>query len=173
MVEFERGAGDLRQLVRQVFDKDGVLLAEHDWLHDDPTYANFFLRSAAERGEWLPVKLRAQADAQPADPQVSADEAAQGQAPVFAGADVQRERIGVRNSHPVEAATKLEMTLTKHGWRVVVSHPWGQAFLAICDDDKVTKHISDWLAELRIEAALGRNETMEETRARVQSMVTV
>lgn len=55
MVEFERGAGDLRQLVRQVFDKDGVLLAEHDWLHDDPTYANFFLRAAAERGEWRPA----------------------------------------------------------------------------------------------------------------------
>lgn len=43
----------MRRLVRQVFDKDGTLLAEHDWLHDDPTYANCFLRSAAVRGEWL------------------------------------------------------------------------------------------------------------------------
>lgn len=43
----------MRRLVRQVFDKDGTLLAEHDWLHEDPTYANWFLRSAAVRGEWL------------------------------------------------------------------------------------------------------------------------
>jgi len=55
VVDCERGLGDMRHLVRQVFDKDGTLLAEHDWLHDDPTYANFFLRSAAERGEWLPA----------------------------------------------------------------------------------------------------------------------
>jgi hypothetical protein len=67
VVDTERGAGDLRHTVSQVFWKDGTLLAEHDWLHDDPIYANCFLRSAAERGEWLPVKLRAQTDAQPAD----------------------------------------------------------------------------------------------------------
>lgn len=53
MVDCERGLGGMRRLVRQVFDKDGTLLAEHDWLHDDPTYANCFLRSAAVRGEWL------------------------------------------------------------------------------------------------------------------------
>lgn len=167
MVGCERGSGDLRESVTQVYWKDGTLLAEHDWLHDDPIYANFFLRDAAERGEWLPVKLRAQADAQPVDPQVSADEAAQGQAPVFAGVDVQQDRLSVRSSHPLQSETKLEMTLTDHGWRVVASHPWGGSFLSLCDDAKFLQHIGDWMAELRAEAALGRNETLEEAQDRL------
>lgn len=165
VVDCERGAGDLRELVRQVYWKDGTLLAEHDWLHDDPTYANFFLRSAAERGEWQPVKLRA--DAKPTDAPVSADTAGQGQAPVFAGVDVRQDRISVRSSHPLQSETKLEMTLTDHGWRVVASHPWGGAFFSLCDDADVLQHIGDWLAELRAEAALGRNETQEEEAARL------
>lgn len=170
VVDCERGAGDLRELLRQVYWKDGTLLAEHDWLHDDPTYANFFLRSAAERGEWLPVKLRA--DAQPTVAPVSSDAAGQGQAPVFAGADVQQDRVSIRNSHPVEAATKLAMTLTEDGWRVVGSHPFGRVFLSHCDDADVLQHIGDWLAELRAEAALGRNETQEEQRARQAGAMT-
>ena len=67
MVDTERGAGDLRHPVSQVFWKDGTLLAEHDWLHDDPIFANCFLRAAAERGEWLPVKLRTKTDSKPSE----------------------------------------------------------------------------------------------------------
>lgn len=170
MVGCERGSGDLRESVTQVYWKDGMLLAEHDWLHDDPIYANCFLRDAAERGEWLPVKLRGAA--KPTAAPVSADVAAQGQAPVFAGVDVQQDRVSIRNSQSPQSATKLEMTLTEHGWHVVASHPFGQAFLSLCDDAKVLQHIGDWMAELRAEAALGRNETLEEQCAR-QSMVTV
>lgn len=165
VVDCERGSGDLRELLRQVYWKDGTLLAEHDWLHDDPTYANFFLRSAAERGEWLPVKLRG--EAKPTAAPVSADATAQGQAPIFAGVDVRQDRLSVRSSHPIQSETKLEMTLTDHGWRVVASHPFGQAFLSLCDDAKVLRHIGDWMAELRAEAALGRNETQAEEAARL------
>lgn len=165
MVDCERGAGDLRELLRQVYWKDGTLLAEHDWLHDDPTYANFFLRSAAERGEWLPAKLLG--EAKPTVAPVSADVAAQGQAPVFAGGDVQQDRVSIRNSQSPQSATKLEMTLTEHGWHVVASHPWGGSFLSLCDDAKFLQHIGDWLSELRAEAALGRNETLEETQDRL------
>ncbi len=96
----------MRHLVRQVFDKDGTLLAEHDWLHDDPTYANFFLRSAAERGEWLPVRLRDQAGPQPDYVPVSAG-ADQPEA-VFAGVDVQRDRISVSTaSHQASPGISL------------------------------------------------------------------
>ncbi|MEN9923961.1 MAG: hypothetical protein RL268_87 [Pseudomonadota bacterium] len=93
----------------------------------------------------------------------------------FGGADVQRDRISVRTSLPVQAETRLEITLSElGGWLVKASHPFGHAFTGhFRTDAEVQQHIGDWLAELRIEAALGRNETMEETRARVQSMVTL
>lgn len=165
MVDTQRGAGDLLQSVTQVFLKDGTLLAEHDWLHDDPIFASCFLRSAAERGEWLPVKLRG--EAKPTAAPVSADAAAQGQAQVFAGVDVRQDRLSVRSSHPLQSETKLEMTLTENGWRVVASHPWGGSFLSLCDDAKFLQHIGDWMAELRAEAALGRNETLEEAQDRL------
>ena len=172
MVECERGDGDIRQLVRQVFDKDGTLLAEHDWLHDDPTFANFFLRSAAERGEWLPVKLRA--DVQPNDAPVSVDIAGQGQAPVFAGVDVQREQVSaVITGRQFSPGTRLEISLNDlGGWHVKASHPFGHAFTGYFRTDAdLQKHLGVWLAELRAEAALGLNETMEESAARLAGVV--
>ena len=168
MVDCERGAGDLRELVRQVYWKDGTLLAEHDWLHDDPVYANFFLRSAAERGEWLPVKLRDQAGTQPEDIPTSADAAKP--EPIFSGVDVQRDRISVTTTgHQVEPGTRLEITLTDlGGWHVKASHPFGHAFPGCFRTDaEVHQHIGAWLAELRAEAALGRNETTEESAVRL------
>lgn len=162
VVDCERGFGDLRALVRQVYWKDGTLLAEHDWLHDDPIFANFFLRSAAERGEWLPVKLRDQADVPP--------ETSQDQAPVFAGVDVQQDRVSMRTDHPIQPESRLEMTLTDHGWRVVASHPRGASFFCICDDAKIVQHIGAWLAELRAEVALARNKTQEEQAARLAAV---
>lgn len=168
MVGCERGAGDLRESLTQVYWKDGTLLAEHDWLHDDPVYANFFLRSAAERGEWLPVKLRAQTDAQPADAPVSTGAAVP--APIFAGIDVQRDRVSATiASHQADPGTRLEITLTDlGGWHVKAGHPFGQAFTCyFCTDTEVQQHIGAWLAELRAEAALGRNETQAEEAARL------
>lgn len=72
-------------------------------------------------------------------------------------------------------STRLEITLTDLGsWKVVASHPFGHAFTACFRTDaEVQKHLGAWLAELRAEAAMGRNETLEEQRARVQSMVTL
>lgn len=169
VVGCERGSGDLRESLTQVYWKDGTLLAEHDWLHDDPTYANFFLRAAAERGEWLPVKLRAKkTDAQPADAPISTGAA--GPAPIFAGIDVQRDRISMAvTSHQVVPGTRLEITLTELGGREVkASHPFGHAFTGYLHTDaEVHKRISAWLAELRAEAALGRNETQDEAQDRL------
>lgn len=168
MVDTERGAGDLRYTVSQVFWKDGTLLAEHDWLHDDPIFASCFLRSAAERGEWLPVKLRDQIGTRPDDTPVSTSAA--GPAPIFAGIDVQRDRISVAtSSHQSEPCTRLEITLTDlGGWHVKASHPSGHAFTGYFRTDaEVRQHIDAWLAELRAEAALGRNETMDESAARL------
>ena len=153
VVDCERGTGDLRHLVRQVFDKDGMLLAEHDWLHEDPTYANFFLRSAAVRGEWLHEAT-----------------VAAKQAGVFAGADVQRDRISVSTAnHQVESWSSLEITLTElGGWAVKARHPFGLSFTGYFHTDgDVQKRLRAWLAELRAEAALGRNETQAEKAARV------
>lgn len=72
-------------------------------------------------------------------------------------------------------STRLEITLTDlGGWHVKASHPFGHAFTGYFRTDAdVQKHLGAWLAELRAEAALGRNETLEEERARVQSMVTL
>ena len=72
-------------------------------------------------------------------------------------------------------STRLEITLTDSaGWLVKASHPFGHAFTGYFRTDaEVSKHLGAWLAELRVEAALGRNETMEKERARVQSMVTL
>jgi len=170
-MDCERGAGDLRESVTQVFWKDGTLLAEHDWLHDDPIYANCFLRDAAERGEWVPVKLRAKADEQAGDTSVSA--AAAGEEVVFAGVDVQRDRIAMSiASQQAEPGTRIEITLTDAGgWKVVASHPFGRAFMAYFSTAaEVQKHIGAWLAELRTEAALGRSETVEEERVRQAGM---
>ena len=174
VVDCERGAGDLRELLRQVYWKDGTLLAEHDWLHDDPTYASFFLRSAAERGEWLPVKLRDQAGTQPDAVPVPA--AADQSEVVFFGVDVQCDRISVLTAgHQAKANTRLVITLDElGGWNVKAIHSFGHAFTGYFRTDAdVCKHMAAWLAELRAEAALGRNETMEEERARVQSVVTL
>jgi hypothetical protein len=44
LVDCQRGDGDLRRDVLQVFSKTGDLLAEHDRIHDDPVYAAYFLR---------------------------------------------------------------------------------------------------------------------------------
>ncbi len=168
VVDTERGAGDLRELVRQVYWKDGTLLAEHDWLHDDPIYANCFLRSAAERGEWLPTKLRDQAGSKPDSAPVSAD--ADQPEPVFAGADVQRDRISVSiAAHPAKADARLLISLSElGGWNVRAVHSFGGAFIGhFYTDAEVQKHVGDWLAELRAEAALGRHETQEESAARL------
>ena len=72
-------------------------------------------------------------------------------------------------------STRLEITLSDlGGWQVVASLPFGHAFTGYFRTDAdVCKHMAAWLAELRAEAALGRNETMEEERARVQSVVTL
>ena len=168
MVDCERGAGDLRELLRQVYWKDGTLLAEHDWLHDDPTYANFFLRSAAERGDWLPTKLLDQANAQPDAAPVSA--AAEQPEVVFAGVDVRRDQVGVTiTGHQVDANTRLVITLDNlGGWNVSAVHSFGRAFTGYFRTDaEAQQHIGAWLAELRAEAALGRNETQAEEAARL------
>jgi len=168
VVGCERGTGDLRESVTQVYWKDGTLLAEHDWLHDDPTYANFFLRSAAERGEWLPTKLLDQASAQPGVAPVSAG--LNKPEPIVSGVDVQRDRISTTTTgRQVESGTRLEITLTDlGGWHVKAGHPFGQAFTCyFCTDAEVQQHIGAWLAELRAEAALGRNETQAEEAARL------
>lgn len=72
-------------------------------------------------------------------------------------------------------STRLEITLTDSGgWLVKASHPFGHAFTGLFHTDaEVQLHMGAWLAELRAEAALGRNETMEEERARVQPVVTL
>lgn len=72
-------------------------------------------------------------------------------------------------------STRLEITLTDlGGWHVKAGHPFGQAFTCyFCTDTDVQKHLGAWLAELRAEAALGRHETTDEERARVQSVVTL
>ena len=46
MVDAERGAGDLRRSVLQVWSRDGGLLAEHDRIHGDPVYAACYMRDA-------------------------------------------------------------------------------------------------------------------------------
>ena len=174
VVDCERGAGDLRELVRQVYWKDGTLLAEHDWLHDDPTYANFFLRDAAERGEWLLNKLLDQASAQPGVAPVSAG--VEKPEPIISGVDVQRDRISVATtSHQIEHGTRLEITLMDlGGWHVKASHPFGHAFTGCFRTDaEVHQHIGAWLAGLRAESALGRNETMDESAARLAGVAVV
>ena len=45
LVDCERGEGELKRSVLQVWSKQGDLLAEHDGIHDDPVYASHFLRS--------------------------------------------------------------------------------------------------------------------------------
>lgn len=51
LVECQRGEGDLRRVVLQVFHPSGELLAEHDRIHEDPVYAAYFLRDGlAKRG---------------------------------------------------------------------------------------------------------------------------
>lgn len=52
LVAFQRGAGDMRRSVQQVYSKDGDLLAEHDQIHSDPVYASFFLRERVTP-QWL------------------------------------------------------------------------------------------------------------------------
>ncbi|WP_423933213.1 hypothetical protein [Comamonas sp. 23] len=44
IVECQRGEGELRRDVLQVYSKDGQLLAEHDAIHEDPVYASYHLR---------------------------------------------------------------------------------------------------------------------------------
>ncbi len=36
----------MRRDVLQIFHPDGNLLAEHDWIHEDPEYASHYLRDA-------------------------------------------------------------------------------------------------------------------------------
>lgn len=54
LVDFQRGEGDMRRGVQQVYSKDGDLLAEHDQIHSDPVYASFFLRDRVTP-EWLGI----------------------------------------------------------------------------------------------------------------------
>ena len=49
LVECQRGEGDLRRDVLQIFHPNGNLLAEHDRIHEDPEYASYFLREAREK----------------------------------------------------------------------------------------------------------------------------
>ncbi|KQX34671.1 hypothetical protein ASD05_25800 [Variovorax sp. Root434] len=46
LVECQRGEGELRRSVLQIFHPNGDLLAEHDRIHEDPVYASYFLRDA-------------------------------------------------------------------------------------------------------------------------------
>jgi hypothetical protein len=46
LVECQRGEGDMRRDVLQIFHPNGNLLAEHDRIHQDPEYASYFLRDA-------------------------------------------------------------------------------------------------------------------------------
>lgn len=54
LVECERGPGELRRSVLQVWSKDGDLLAEHDRIHADPTYPACFLRDRLP-SDWLEI----------------------------------------------------------------------------------------------------------------------
>lgn len=49
VVECQRGEGELRRTVLQIFHPNGDLLAEHDRIHEDPVYASYFLREAREK----------------------------------------------------------------------------------------------------------------------------
>jgi hypothetical protein len=49
LVECQRGEGELRRDVLQIFHPNGDLLAEHDRIHEDPEYASYFLREAREK----------------------------------------------------------------------------------------------------------------------------
>ena len=64
-------------------------------------------------------------------------------------------------------STRLEITLTElGGWEVKASHQFGHSFTGYFHTDaEVQKRMGAWLAKLRAEAALGRNETIEEARA--------
>ena len=62
LVDCERGEGDRKRPVLQVWAKDGVLLAEHDRIHHDPEYAAYFLRDHIDAA-WLEVMAQAQAPA--------------------------------------------------------------------------------------------------------------
>ena len=62
LVDCERGEGDSKRPVLQVWAKDGVLLAEHDRIHHDPEYAAYFLRDHIDTA-WLEVMAQAQAPA--------------------------------------------------------------------------------------------------------------
>lgn len=76
LVDCQRGQGDLRRSVLQVWSKDGELLAEHDRIHADPVYPAFFLRDRLPDG-WLeimgqggdePERVDTQADMAPSPP---------------------------------------------------------------------------------------------------------
>lgn len=54
LVDCQRGRGELRRSVLQVWDKGGTLLAEHDRIHADPEYPGFFLRENLPKG-WLEI----------------------------------------------------------------------------------------------------------------------
>jgi len=71
-------------------------------------------------------------------------------------------------------STRLEITLTDlGGWHVKASHPFGHAFTGYFRTDAdVQKHLGAWLAELRAEAAMGRNETQAEAAARLAGVAT-
>lgn len=57
LVDCERGLGELRRSVLQVYSKDGDLLAEHDRIHADPIYPAYFLRDRLPDG-WLEIMGR-------------------------------------------------------------------------------------------------------------------
>ncbi len=46
LVRCERGAGQYRTQVLQVYSFEGDLLAEHDYIHEDPIYPAYFMREA-------------------------------------------------------------------------------------------------------------------------------
>ena len=56
----DRGEGEMRRSVLQVFSKEGALLAEHDSIHEDPVYASYFLRERV-KPEWLKIWAESQA----------------------------------------------------------------------------------------------------------------
>jgi lambda repressor-like predicted transcriptional regulator len=52
LVHCERGEGELRRNVMQVWSKAGVLIAEHDGIHPDPVWPACFARDQIAAGKW-------------------------------------------------------------------------------------------------------------------------
>ncbi len=53
LVQCQRGEGESRRDVLQIFHLNGDLLAEHDRIHEDPEYASYHLRKSLDSGRQL------------------------------------------------------------------------------------------------------------------------